>query len=103
MASMARGKSGAILSTCSLVAGRREYGGRGLWERWREAMLLFSQWVKGERWEFGGPGLVSPSLDRLYVQATPEDDVGGTFLPDRPRVRLGRLPMCCRMMGSPSI
>src|SRR5712672_3775375 len=45
MASMARGKSGAILSTCSLAVGRREYGGRGLWERWREAMLLFSQWV----------------------------------------------------------
>src|SRR5712675_2187165 len=56
MASTARGKSGATPSTCSLEVGRREYGGRGLWERWREAMFLSCQWAREERWESEGRG-----------------------------------------------
>src|SRR5712671_5272760 len=47
--------------------------------------------------------LVLLSLGQSYVQAIPEDNVDGTLLPDRPRVRLGRLPTYCQMMGSPSI
>src|SRR5712672_3014077 len=103
MASTAKGKLGATASTCSLVRGRREYGGgipRGCWQ---EAMLLFSQWGKGERRGFGGHGLVSSSLDQGPFYLIRGDDVDGIPLPDPRRARFLRAPTCCLMMDSPSI
>src|SRR5712675_1618801 len=100
MASMARGKSGAILSTCSSAVGRREYGGRGLRERWREAMFVLYQWVRERRWGSEGRGLISLSLVRGPFYSTPRDDVDGIPLPGPRRARFLLAPMCCLMKDS---
>src|SRR5712671_4464876 len=99
MASTTKGKSGATLSTCSLVMGWREYGGRGLWERWREAMLLSSQWVREKRWGFGGHGLISSSPDQWPFYSNSKGDVGDNPSPGLQRARFPRVPMCCLMTG----